>query len=840
MSPGDPKPKGNIRLVSDLPATRVLHDKHLEQLKASGLTEETVALAELYTEGDYRRLAELVNRKSWPRTCGPALVFPFFLPGSDQPIAYRVKPTTPRVDNRARKPRVIKYDQAEDAGMLVYLPPRSRKGGWLGSLGSPLYWTEGEKKALCLDQMGLATIGLTGVWNYTDAKHKLDTNEERLHPVIREHVMVHGRIHVIVFDADARSNQNVMMAAERLAGLLKFAGAGSVKFVCPPSVDHKGIDDHYVAFGEVATSELLATATELDGIDPQEPLSKVRTFKALRTAPVADDMRVPVDYDVHKDGSLWKAATDSKHGDTKVATRAILIQRYLNDHYSGEGRADVCFERDGRWATMCVSLRALADNRTMVAELAGQGAPVTSNNASKLIDWFEDLDRANVGKIPQVPSVARAGWHMVNRERVFVLDEALGVDEAATILLDTRGDRRKIFGAMKPKGTLEEHTKWLSKAFAADPVCAAMICGALAAPLLEPLASNNFALHLPGDSSRGKTSMLKIAASVFGDPHSEQWVANWNTTAVAAELRAAVLTDLPQCYDEVGAADAQTIERMVYMLIGGGGRSRGQRDLTMRETPSWRTVVLSTGERGLAEDDTATGAQVRVVQLPVSGFGKLSGSEIDELREACAAHAGNFGREYIKWLLGIEDWDPFRAAFARRIQKLRLEVKTPLQGRIANYFALLAMAEALAAQIGLGDENGLTMHQLFRACDRREDVRGLAERSLELVCDWVMAQPDAFPFLIPDTSGIDEPKAKRTHVIHGFRKNEGRTLYLIPAQLRGLLDQHRLSTTSVVREWASKGWLQSDDKRYGKIVRIGGRGTRVYALNIEDGGLGLR
>lgn len=856
--------RAQLRVIP-MPQKRELHPKHLEQLRASGLSDETIELAELYTEGNFKVLAELMNRRIWPRTCGAALVFPFFEPGIADPIAYRVRPTTPRVDNRRRKHRTVKYDQAEDAGVLVYLPPRARKHDWYASRSQPLYWTEGEKKALLLDQLGLCAIGLTGVYNFGDVRHKDQTGEERFHPIIRQHVIVDGRAHVIVFDADAAKNEDVMRAAQRLSGLLQHYGAGSVRFVTPPSTDHKGIDDHYHAFGEVATRELLSTATEIEGIDPKEPHTKARAFKALRHAPVDEDVCVPPDYDVRKDGSLWKVG-DAKNGDQKVASSTMLVQRYLSDQYTGEGRADVCFERDGAWHSTCVTLRALCDARTMVAELSSIGAPVTSNSAGKLVDWFDDLGRANSGRLVTVPSVSRAGWHRIGAgghpssgsnghdpgksngasvaqaTRVFVLNEPVfAADETKLLALDTRGDRRKIFGAMRPRGSYEAHLSALQQAFAADPVCAAMICGALAAPLLLPLSAPNFAVHLPGDSSRGKTSMLKIAGSIYGDPNNEQWVANWNSTAVAAELRAATLCDLPQCYDEVGAGDVQAIERLVYMLIGGGGRSRGSKDLTIRETPSWRTVVLSTGERELAGEETATGAQVRVVQLPVGGFGELGAAEIDALRQGCIDNAGQFGRLYVERLLDVDDWAPFVAAYQRQIAQFRLAARNPLQGRVATYFALLAMAEAIAAQMELGDPTGQTMHRLFAAIDRRQEVRPLAERALDLVSDWVLSESDSFPFLVPDVTGAEEPKGRNGgRPVNGFRKHEGRLLLLIPSQLRGFLDRHKLSTASVTREWAARGWLQTDGGRLGKVVRIGGKPTRVYALVIEREGESLR
>jgi len=821
----------HLRLVS-FGDKRTLTAEHVDQLHASGLTDETIELAGLYTETRAKAIAELLRRRSFPRHHGAGLVIPVVLPGADKPHEYRVRPNHPRT-NKKGKP--IRYEQAGGAELvLVYFPPRARRAGWYADTARPLLWTEGEKKALALDQLELTTIGLTGVWNWLDVGHRDQTGEWRLHPHIREHVTVAGRRHVIVFDADARTNDQVMHAAQRLVGVLTAAGAAEVLFVVPPTREQKGIDDYLAAFGEGPTRALLETATKLEGLDPSSPFTLARNVRALQGAPIAEGMRLPEGYEIRRDGALWKLAADAKHGDVKIASRPILIVRHLADYYSGEARVEICYERDDAWATLLCNRKALIDSRTMVAELGMYGAPVTSNSAPKIVDWLEDLERVNPA-LDRVYCIGKTGWHTIQGERAFVLDRPRFADDRErAVVLDTRGDRKKLFTALTARGdSLAKHIEWLQRAWSTEPVCAAMICGALAATLLEPLDVPNFAIHLPGDSSRGKTSQLKIAASVFGDPNSEAWLGSWNTTATAAELRAQQLNDLPQCYDEVGTSDPVGLERMLYSLVNGGGRARGKADLSLRETPTWRTVVLSTGERPLADHNTMTGAQVRVIQLPVSGFGGLSAAEIDEIREACIAHSGMFGRAWIEHLLEIDDWSPFRASHKAITKKLREAAPDPLQGRVAGYFATLVTAEIIAHKLGLGLAGGATMHGLYLRKEAREIVLPLAERALDLVRDWAMSEPDAFPLLETGSDGGEKVKRHGARV-HGFRRGDYQLLF-IPASLRQFLDQHRLSPNEVLRGWRERGWLDADSGHYDTKVRIAELGRpRLVVLTTSE------
>lgn len=819
-----------------IPTKRKLSDAHLANLRASGLTDETIAAAALYTEERPAALAELTQRRTWNRLQGSALVFPFYGAAADSGlVSVRVRPTTPLTETqRNGKKRLRKYDQASAAGVLVYYTPRARAANAYTDVSRVLYWTEGEKKALVFDQEGLTCVGLTGVWLWLDSAHRRDSGEERLHPTITESVTIAGRAHVIVFDADSRKNDHVMMAAQRLAGVLLAAGAVSVRFVCPPDVDAaKGIDDYYALHGATHTAALLATAETIDPIDPKQPLVHVRRAHAYRDAAhIPEALRVPGGYELRRDGGLWTASGDERRSDALLTQSPMFVTRKLVDAHSGEFRVELAYvSADGAPLTIAATRRAIADSRTMVAELAAQGAPVHGGNAGKLVEWFAAFEHVNAAAIPCVTSVANTGWHVVDGARVFVAGAAIGADPDAppTLALDTRGDRRRMFAALVPRGTLAGHVAALQRAWEASPVCAAVIAGALAAPLLEPLRAPNFAIHLVGESSRGKTSMLRCAASVFGDPASPQWLASWNATATGAELRAATLNDLPQCYDEIGGGDAQAAERMLYALINGGGRTRATRDLTTRETATWRTVVLSTGERELADESTATGAQIRVVQLPVDGFGKLTAAQVDALRAECAAHSGMVGRAWLEELASIDDWPHYRDALANVTAKLRDRNADPLQGRVAAYFGLLALVEAMVSEsFGIGRKH--TFSDLFNAQTKRETVEGIADRAREAVMSWVESEPDAFPELaMGPHGGLDTPKSNGVRTRHGYRKADG-TVLIIPSEFRAFAKRSRLTTRAVVREWDRKGWTELDAGRLDKAIRIGPTTNRYIIL----------
>src|SRR5262249_14111462 len=124
---------------------------HRNDLRASGITDATAALAELYSAPE-RQVRDLLGYGA-----GPGLVFQY--PSLNGSGAYaRVKldqagPDGKRCRSPARQPN------------RVYVPPLlDRK--ILADTSAPLWLTEGEKKALKACQEGLPCLALPGVWSW--------------------------------------------------------------------------------------------------------------------------------------------------------------------------------------------------------------------------------------------------------------------------------------------------------------------------------------------------------------------------------------------------------------------------------------------------------------------------------------------------------------------------------------------------------------------------------------------------------------------------------------------------------------------------------------------------
>ncbi len=198
----------------------LLHGEDFANLRASGLSDETILENGLYTERDPVKLATLLNRlperppKQIPEFCqGGGLVFPHYDLAENNSYAV-VRPRSPRV----RDGKSVKYEAPAGESSRPYFPKRSRPQLRKGS--GPIHVTEGAKKALKLSQHGYTAIGIIGVWNW-----KKKGSDELIDDLAA--VQWAGRVVFLAFDFDRKAGTrwNVQMAAKRLARALRKAGA---------------------------------------------------------------------------------------------------------------------------------------------------------------------------------------------------------------------------------------------------------------------------------------------------------------------------------------------------------------------------------------------------------------------------------------------------------------------------------------------------------------------------------------------------------------------------------------------------------------------------------------
>jgi putative DNA primase/helicase len=99
-----------------------------------------------------------------------------------------------------------------------------------------------------------------------------------------------------------------------------------------------------------------------------------------------------------------------------------------------------------------------------------------------------------------------------------------------------------------------------------NPMLAFALSAAFVGPLLKLCGTESGGVHFDGDSSTGKTTLLRAAASVWGFPR--RYIRTWNTTAAGLEGVAELYNDNLLPLDEIGQCSAEAIGSVTQINAG--------------------------------------------------------------------------------------------------------------------------------------------------------------------------------------------------------------------------------------------------------------------------------
>lgn len=304
----------------------------------------------------------------------------------------------------------------------------------------------------------------------------------------------------------------------------------------------------------------------------------------------------------------------------------------------------------------------------------------------------------------------RVGWH----GRAFVLPHETVGDDAERIVFQSENAQENTF---RVKGTAEQWRERVAALCAGNSRLVFAVACAFAGPLLRPGGVESGGFHFRGDSSSGKTTALKVAASVYGGP---SYLQRWRTTDNALEAIAAQHCDGLLILDELAQVDPKTAGECAYMLANEQSKARSTRSGAARARLSWRLLFLSAGELGLADHmaegmkRTRTGQEVRMADIPADAGQGLGAFENLHGLEGGAAFSrqvvgqagtvyGAAGRAWHLWLTENADSlkGRIREAAEHLAGQLVPEAASGQVERVGARFALVGAAGELATAAGL-------------------------------------------------------------------------------------------------------------------------------------------
>lgn len=530
---------------------------------------------------------------------------------------------------------------------------------------------------------------------------------------------------------------------------------------------------------------------------------------------------------------------DAKQELVPISSPIRVLAETSDEHGRGYGRLLEWQDSAGRARQWAMPVRSLVprNGEDVFTSLLDAGLPfIDLGRKRKLAEYLMACQPDK-----RITCVERTGWY----GNAYVLPQ--GTIGAEGVILQTAGYAANDF---TERGTL---AKWQQEV-AALAVGNSRLCFALslafAAPLLTLVGMEGGGFHLKGESTDGKTTIMKAAASVYGNP--DRYCQTWRATGNAIEGIANRRNDALLCLDEIGEQAGKDVGKTAYMLANGQGRGRLKQDGELRERKAWRLLFLSTGELSLedhaSEDGTRTqaGMEVRTIQIPsdtgqYGAFEQLHGMEdgrtfADTLKAHADSQHGTAFPAYIGALAA--DMEPHREHLRGEIKRLAVELAPHgagnQVGRAINRFALVAAAGELATKLGVtGWPEGEAIRAVrvcLKAWLAERGHLGNQEDAATLM------QIRAFMRAHQYTRFVDlsDPNHRPANVV-GYRRNptqgtnEALEFWVDPSgwiEITSGRDARKAAKLS-----AKAGYLLSGEGRY-QLLRpiLDGKRTRVYVL----------
>lgn len=443
----------------------------------------------------------------------------------------------------------------------------------------------------------------------------------------------------------------------------------------------------------------------------------------IATSAPPDKLLLPKGYTRNSDGSIW-LTTMGRDGEPKDVPIAggIPIQR-LEIMYTAaeddEGQATLHFTAGrARSVTLRISDYQL---QTLPVAMSKQGFDLVSSRDFTLfkefiVAWITKLKAAGVtshGSVrfgwPEHLPKGSAEYSNFNLGGISYKKDGTKLSSAASITTsDTtytvRGSRTKWDDAVKLLLSADQ------------PGLTTILAASFAAPLMKLANVTGAGISVWSSASGiGKTSAMKVAQAVWGDPSAG--ITSLNDTAMAIITKAGDINNLPMFWDEVRtSAVLETVGATLFSIIQGRDKVRCDRSGKRRETVPFNTLLVTTSNSSLlgtieeaAGSSTAGNARLLEIFIQQPSNVPVGG---DSLFGALTQNHGHAGVIYVEYL--VKNQVAIRKAVEATGNMIRVKSGATNEERFwINTMAALLVGASLAKKLKLVDFDVLQLQRFY-------------------------------------------------------------------------------------------------------------------------------
>ena len=406
---------------------------------------------------------------------------------------------------------------------------------------------------------------------------------------------------------------------------------------------------------------------------------------------------------------MWDAdhrgvRTWSDRGVVVACNHPIFPSRILRNAETGKCKIELEFYVRGQWRKVIVDRKTIASTNGIIG-LADNGIHANSENAKALVKYLADVEMLNEEFIQEQKSSGKLGW----------IDEEF-LPFASSVIFDNEDNLRSLVDSIAPVGSRK---KWMDLCVEWRKTRRIEILIYLAASLgsilVELVGALPFIVDLWGDTGRGKTVALMLAASIWGNPNEGGFATDAKATVTAMEIRLNALNSLPMLIDDMAQIKNQEddFSGLVYKWCAGRGRDRSNTSLGLNKQTAWQNCILTNAERSLVTETMQAGAVNRIIDVEI-GDEPIFGDRGNEVATTLRNNYGHIGREFVGTIqmIGAEAVRECQKKYYDMLKEASREKEAKEEKQILPMSILLA-ADELSEKFIFKDGVRLDFEQCF-------------------------------------------------------------------------------------------------------------------------------
>lgn len=480
----------------------------------------------------------------------------------------------------------------------------------------------------------------------------------------------------------------------------------------------------------------------------------------------------------------------------------IPVARMINIQ-TGKEKVKLKFKKGAMWKDIVIDKSIIASSSKIVA-LADYGVSVTSENSKALVSYLSDVENLNVEEIEVRNSTSKLGW---------IKDDFVPYD--VNVYFDNESNFKMLYESIRKEGKRE---KWydLVKGIRATSRLEPKIymASAFASVLIEPLNALPFIVNLWGDTGKGKTVALMLAASIYAFPGNNEYVTDPKSTITALETRTNFLNNFPVLIDDMSQIKNRfddDFSTLVYFLCSGKGKERSNVNLGINATNSWKNVFLTNNEHSLVTETMQGGAVNRIIDVEMEeGYIFDNGNHVVEVIKKNYGYAGEEFIELVKDI-SFDEISKIQKDFQQRIQDRAKEIGVEKEEKQVLPMSIILTADKLATENLFNDGQYLDFETCFNLLKDK---------------DAVSENQRAYEYMISEI-GIN----KNNFIIQGSSRDDYRQIWGVLEGEYAIILKNVFDKICKEANCSSRTFLSWARKK--ELIRVGkdGKSTKTKRIN---------